>query len=157
MPYPVKNRSPRRAYYRGRRSPSARRSLNFYTPRWFTLLHNYLRLAASNTISFIFGAGLSYVARSLRNSPASKQRRALVTIIGVDSGCTFHTHNNVDDLVDVRPCKESFKNINGDITRCTKMGNLPLAYLDSSNKVKRLVIPNVRYVESFADTLLSVH
>ena len=76
--------------------------------------------------------------------------------INPDSGCTGHVTPYKYLLTNLRPCKESFRQANGDTTICDWMGDLPMVAKDSNGKAVQFTITNVRYVHTFKYTLISV-
>ena len=66
-----------------------------------------------------------------------------------DVTCT----DTLSRLVNVRSCDEEFKAANGDICKCTSVGDMPVLAKDSDGKVFRFVFTNVRYVPEFEYTL----
>ena len=74
----------------------------------------------------------------------------------IDSGCTWHVHNCLTDLINCVPCADVIVDANGHKVTCAYKGDLPLLALDSSGKEFRIVLRGVRYSPSFEDTLISV-
>ena len=74
----------------------------------------------------------------------------------IDSGCTWHVHNQLDDLVNVVSCSDIIVDANGRKVTCPFKGDLPVLAQDSQGKEFRLVLRGVRYSPSFEDTLISV-
>ena len=74
----------------------------------------------------------------------------------IDSGCTATCTNNLAHLTNVRICDEEFKAANGEISKCTAIGDMPVLAKDSTGKIFRFVFTNVRYVPEFKYTLISV-
>lgn len=74
----------------------------------------------------------------------------------LDSGCAWHVHTNLDDLVNVRPCEDTFSGVDNIVHGCSGVGDLPFVCLDASGSPHRLLLRNVRCVPTFTDTLLSV-
>ena len=74
----------------------------------------------------------------------------------IDSGCTWHVHNCLTDLINCVPCADVIVDANGHKVTCAYKGDLPLLALDSSEKEFRIVLRGVRYSPSFEDTLISV-
>ena len=73
----------------------------------------------------------------------------------LDSGCTWHCHNVLEDLVNVRSVRERIDDANGNVAEVTTIGDLPLRVRDSEGNEHRLLIPDVRFVPTFVDSLLS--
>eukprot|EP00965_Chrysotila_dentata_P019943 660400-Pleurochrysis_carterae.AAC.1 len=44
----------------------------------------------------------------------------------VDSGCTWHIHPHISDLVNVRACDDRVAGIDGRPQTCTAIGDMPL-------------------------------
>ena len=74
----------------------------------------------------------------------------------IDSGCTWHVHNNLDELFNVRDCDDVVVDANGNEVVCTKMGDLLVVVQDSRKREFRVWLRGVRYSPSFEDTLISV-
>eukprot|EP00965_Chrysotila_dentata_P034756 1156730-Pleurochrysis_carterae.AAC.1 len=60
----------------------------------------------------------------------------------VDSGCTYHIHPNVHDLINIRSCSETVSGVDGKPRPCVALGDLPLTVRDSRNKL-RVVNPYI--------------
>jgi len=74
----------------------------------------------------------------------------------VDSGCTWHSHPDVRDLVNVRECHERIACADGVEHACTAIGDLPLVSLDERGREHTVLLRDVRCVPSFTDTLISI-
>ena len=74
----------------------------------------------------------------------------------IDSGCTWHVHNCLEDLINSVPCADVIVDANGHKVTCAFKGDLPLLAQDSDGKEFRMVLRGVRYSPSFEDTLISV-
>ena len=74
----------------------------------------------------------------------------------IDSGCTWHVHNKLDELFNVRDCNDVVVDANGNEVECTKVGDLLVAVRDSRQRELRVWLRGVRYSPSFEDTLISV-
>eukprot|EP00965_Chrysotila_dentata_P127276 4208942-Pleurochrysis_carterae.AAC.1 len=74
----------------------------------------------------------------------------------VDSGCTYHIHSDLRDLIHVRSCSETVSGVDGKPRPCVAVGDLPLTVRDSHNRLRDYTLTNVRCVPSMRDTLLSV-
>ena len=74
----------------------------------------------------------------------------------VDSGCTFHVHNDVRDLVNIRNSVETIWDAGGTERRVTAIGDMPILAKASNGKVFGMTIKDVRIVEGFLYSLLSV-
>ena len=98
--------------------------------------------------------------------PAARERgevswRSLFQVRGwlhvvVDSGCTWHVHNVLEDLINVRACHDSVTDASGNSIDCPWIGDLPISVLDSRGREIRMLLRGVRYSSAFEDTLLSV-
>ena len=74
----------------------------------------------------------------------------------VDSGCTWHVHNELSELINVRPCHDVVEDAIGNETRCEWIGDLPVAARDAAGREYQLLLRGVRHSDAFADTLVSV-
>ena len=74
----------------------------------------------------------------------------------VDSGCSAHSTEDFNRLVNSRPCFEVFGASNGRLARATAIGDLPILAKSSSGALVRFTIKDVRYIPDFCYTLLSV-
>ena len=74
----------------------------------------------------------------------------------IDSGCTWHVHNRLDELSNVRDCDDVVVDANGNEVECAKMGDLLVVVQDSRKREFRVWLRGVRYSPSFEDTLVSV-
>lgn len=99
-------------------------------------------------------------ALTKRQSRATASWRAFlgaVTLsIIVDSGCTWHSHPEITDLINVRPCDERIACADGVEHRCTAIGDLPLVAINHTGRECTVLLRDVRCVPSFTDTLLSI-
>ena len=97
------------------------------------------------------------VSASKRKEPLWKSVVGAVWIsIIVDSGCTWHSHPDVRDLVNVRECHERIACADGVEHACTAIGDLPLVSLDEKGREHTVLLRDVRCVPSFTDTLISI-
>eukprot|EP00965_Chrysotila_dentata_P039396 1309822-Pleurochrysis_carterae.AAC.1 len=71
----------------------------------------------------------------------------------VDSGCTYHIHPHVDDLINLRPCTETVSGVDGKPRPCVAVGDLPLSVRDSHNRIVDFTLSDVRCVPSMRDSL----
>ena len=76
--------------------------------------------------------------------------------IVVDSGCTWHSHPNADDLINRRPCVDAIAVADGVEHDCTCIGDLPLVALDRNGKEHTVLLRDVRCVPTFTETLISI-
>ena len=74
----------------------------------------------------------------------------------IDSGCTWHMHNVLEDLINVRPCTDAVEDANGNSTHIDWVGDLPVAALSQDNVEYRVLLRGVRYSPTLADTLISI-
>ena len=98
------------------------------------------------------------VTTALRQAKALLGRSAghFVRLV-LDSGCTWHAHYRREDLVNLRPCSDTFTDASGNKSVCAEMGDLPVVVLDSERKPRIITIKDVRLVPTFDATLISVH
>ena len=98
-------------------------------------------------------------------SAAKKSRAAPTwrTVIGavclsiiVDSGCTWHSHPDAEDLINLRPCDERIACADGVEHACSGIGDLPLITKDERGKEHTVLLRDVRCVPTFTDTLVSI-
>eukprot|EP00965_Chrysotila_dentata_P016454 544864-Pleurochrysis_carterae.AAC.1 len=50
----------------------------------------------------------------------------------VDSGCTWHIHPHMSDLVNVKACCDQVAGIDGKPQRCVAIGNSPVTAINDS-------------------------
>ena len=74
----------------------------------------------------------------------------------IDSGCTWHVHNRLEDLINVRTTNDIITDANGRDINCTRKGDLPLLIRNKRGEEFRFLLRGVRYAPSFDDTLVSV-
>ena len=103
---------------------------------------------------------LSRKARRDRSSRPTTSRalravRRLIEFI-VDSGCSWHVHPILADLVNVRPCHDTISGVDGKPCKCVAIGDLPLTVKDGKGRAKSVLVKNVRCVPEFTESLLSV-
>ena len=79
------------------------------------------------------------------------QRKRMI----VDSGCTFHLHNEANDLINVRACDDTISGLSDSSVSCSVIGDLPIAVKAHDGKMHYFLIPNVR-IANQPDSLLSV-
>ena len=79
------------------------------------------------------------------------QRKRMI----VDSGCTFHLHNDASDLINSRICEDTISGLSDSSVNCTVMGDMPVAIKTDDGQMHYLLIPNVRIADQ-PDSLLSV-
>ena len=92
--------------------------------------------------------------RVLRTNRKRHGRRGLPSYVKpitltMDSGCAWHVHSCLDDLINVRPCEDTFAGVDNIVHGCSGMGDLPFACVDSAGNAHRLLLRNVRCVPSF--------
>eukprot|EP00965_Chrysotila_dentata_P136442 4511888-Pleurochrysis_carterae.AAC.1 len=76
-------------------------------------------------------------SRHLRNG------QRLISFV-VDSGCTWHIHPHLSDLVNVRACHDLVAGIDGRPQRCTAIGDLPICAMNESGQLVHVTLRNVR-------------
>ena len=74
----------------------------------------------------------------------------------VDSGCSAHSTESIDRLVNPRQCFEVFGASNGRLARATSIGDLPVLAKSASGAFVQFTIKDVRHIPDFCYTLLSV-
>ena len=74
----------------------------------------------------------------------------------VDSGCTWHVHHTLEELINVRACRDIVEDANGYETECKWVGDLPIIARDRAGREYQILLRGVRHADSFADTLVSV-
>lgn len=109
-----------------------------------------------NLVGHAFAASKKTPSR--RVSPlwrsSARVRRWIECVI--DSGSTWHIHNDPADLVNVRPCSDVVEDAAGNPTRCTHVGELPLLVRDDRGREVTVLLHSVRCSTGFSDTLISV-
>ena len=73
----------------------------------------------------------------------------------VDSGCTFHLHNDANDLINVRRCEDTISGLSDSSVNCSVMGDMPVAVKTADGQMHYMLIPEVRIADQ-PDSLLSV-
>ena len=74
----------------------------------------------------------------------------------IDSGCSWHVHHRQEDVINIRPCRDTFRGVDNKLHRATCMGDLPAVVKNSNGKHVKILIRNVRVVPTLNDTLFSV-
>ena len=74
----------------------------------------------------------------------------------VDSGCTWHSHPEVRDLINVRPCTDKISCAGGIVHLASHIGDLPVVCHNQAGKERIVLVRDVRCVPTFTDTLISV-
>ena len=74
----------------------------------------------------------------------------------IDSGCSWHCHPHIKDLINRRPCNDTLTGVDGKPQKVSCIGDLPALARDHLGVWRRIVILNVRCVPTFGETLLSV-
>ena len=74
----------------------------------------------------------------------------------IDSGCSWHCHPHINDLINRRPCNDTMTGIDGKPQKVTCIGDLPALSRDHLGVWRRIIIRNVRCVPTFGETLISV-
>ena len=97
-------------------------------------------------------------AKQLDDAPAwrSSHRVARWARLVVDSGCTWHVHNRLEDLHNVRDCADVVVDANGNEVTCPKVGDLLVVARDSRKREFKIWLKGVRFSPTFEDTLISV-
>ena len=103
-------------------------------------------------------------ARAALSAPTTGRKaptwRSLLNVIQLsiilDSGCTWHSHPNAEDLINLRPCNERIACADGVEHACSGIGDLPLLAKDGSGKEHMVLLRDVRCVPTFTDTLISI-
>ncbi|MGZ0213958.1 MAG: hypothetical protein ACKVI4_15900, partial [Actinomycetales bacterium] len=88
--------------------------------------------------------------------PTVSARLSIIIHAIIDSGCSWHVHHRREDLINLRPSHETMTGVDGKPRRVEAIGDLPVVAKDRRGRSRKLIIPNVRLVSSFSDTLLSV-
>jgi len=97
------------------------------------------------------------ISASKRKEPSWRSVTGAIWLsIIVDSGCTWHSHPDILDLVNVRACHERIACADGVEHACTAIGDLPLISLDEKGREHTVLLRDVRCVPSFTDTLISI-
>ena len=99
---------------------------------------------------------VALITSNQRGVDLSKVTGLPIIMVNPDSGCTASVTPWLDTLIDVRSCREVFGQANGFAVYCTHIGNLPLIARTKEGPMARFLITNVRFVESFKYTLISV-
>ena len=74
----------------------------------------------------------------------------------VDSGCTWHSHPELRDLINVRPCTDKISCAGGVVHHASHIGDLPVVCHNQAGKERVVLVRDVRCVPTFTDTLISV-
>ena len=74
----------------------------------------------------------------------------------VDSGCTWHSHPEVRDLINVRPSTDKISCTGGVIHHASHIGDLPVVCHNQEGNERVVLVRDVRCVRAFTDTLISV-
>ena len=94
---------------------------------------------------------------SCRGSAIWKSFAGACSILAiVDSGCTWHSHPEVKDLINVRPCTDKISCAGGVIHHASHIGDLPVVCHNQAGRERVVLVRDVRCVPSFTDTLVSV-
>lgn len=75
----------------------------------------------------------------------------------IDSGCTWHVHPRLDEMVNVRDCRDVVEDAAGNQVVCSKKGDLPLIIRSSQGVELSFTMRDVRWAPSFPDSLVSVN
>jgi hypothetical protein len=63
--------------------------------------------------------GRQMVNRHIHRGRYGKRKRMIV-----DSGCTFHLHNDANDLINIRVCTDTISGLSDSSVSCTVMGDI---------------------------------
>ena len=77
-------------------------------------------------------------------------------VANVDSGCSGSCTDKKENLINLRPCSETYASASGETAKATLIGDMPVRAADKHGKATHFVIRNVRWVPDFSYTLLSV-
>ena len=88
---------------------------------------------------------LIYILTEFTRYPVTRWLRVVI-----DSGCTWHVHNRLDDLVNTLPCSDIIVDANGHQVTCAFKGDLPLLAQDAKGKEFQIVLRGVRYSHRIA-------
>ena len=105
------------------------------------------------------GVGDAKAAAGQRDEPPawrSAHHVARWARLVVDSGCTWHVHNRLEDLHNVRNCDDVVVDANGNEVTCPKVGDLLVVARDSRKREFKIWLKGVRFSPTFEDTLISV-
>ena len=104
--------------------------------------------------------GRALISRQTQKRKSKRSRGlsvfAAALSLCMDSGCTWHVHHDVADLINVRPCNDTVEGIDRKIHRCSCQGDMPIAAQDAGGVWRQLLIRNVRCVPSIPDSLVSI-
>ena len=102
--------------------------------------------------------GMMLAAQGTSHSQRPNGNRRHSKLLIVDSGASFHIHNNADDLVNTRPCSDTFKGVDRVTHRATCIGDLilPITCQDQRGRDVRASIGGVRIFPKVNDSLISV-
>ena len=89
--------------------------------------------------------------------PGDPTRMVPIFRAGIDSCCTASCTDSRERLTNIRACDETFKAANGKKSKCDSIGDMPVLAKDTTGRIFRFVLKNVRYVPEFKYTLLSVN
>ena len=95
-------------------------------------------------------------ARAQRAGRKSPTEGSLSFEAVIDSGCTWHSHPRRTDLVNIRACDDVITTADGADHTATCIGSLPVLAYDTDGEIRLVLIPNVRCMPLFKDTLISV-
>ena len=103
------------------------------------------------------GVGDAKAAAGQRDEPPawrSARHVARWARLVVDSGCTWHVHNRLEDLHNVRNCDDVVVDANGNEVTCPKVGDLLVVARDSRKREFKIWLKGVRFSPTFEDTLI---
>ena len=93
-------------------------------------------------------------ARAKAAALAARARGALEVVI--DSGCSWHVHPNLPDLINQRRCNDTITGVDNEEHRCVAIGDLPIIAKDRRGRLRRFLLRNVRCVPQFTETPLVI-
>ena len=108
--------------------------------------------------------GKQQASRGSGGNPVSDNAKAWVTSnpvrrwlrLIVDSGSTWHVHNRLEDMSNVRKCFDTVVDASGKAIPCSHVGDLLLLVHDHRNRELRFWLKGVRYSPDLEDSLISV-
>ena len=95
---------------------------------------------------------MAYKASSTTSTTSTTAHKSMMKLI-VDSGASFHVHNHIEDLINVRPCSAKIIGIDHEPHEIKSIGDLPVKALDSLGLEYDLLIK--MYATPLASRILS--
>ena len=74
----------------------------------------------------------------------------------IDSGCSWHVHNDVRDLINIRSSAETVWDAGGKPHLVSAIGDMPVVAKDSLGRSFRVLLRDVRIVDDYDYSLISV-